>query len=229
MRRLTTLLHRLRRDRRGVAMLEFGFIAPVLLILMVYGLECANMAMTLLRVYQTAATTADNAARVRDAITEGDINEVLAGGGIVGGNKPAATDANQRTTFTRNGRIVLSAVTRNEFPTTDSRNGYTIVWQRCTGQLNTTQSQPAYGAEGKGKTDASLQRMGTTTRNVQPIPGSVAIYAEVSYRYQPLFSAAVLGTPVLRSEASFTVRERPSEALDTATASNVRTCSRYDL
>lgn len=220
---LRSPLRRLRRDRSGVAMVEFALAAPLLLVLMTYGIETANMAITILRVHQVAATAADNAARVRDAITENDINEVLLGGAIVGGDKPSQTAANYGRDFSDNGRIILSAVAPNGL--TGSNAGQVIVWQRCTGSLDVADSRPKYGAEGKGKADGSLPYMGASTRRIAASSGSVAVFAEVTYRYQPIFSARVLGQPIIRSEAAFTVRERNSEALDTGTAKAVSGCA----
>jgi hypothetical protein len=213
---LVTLRH-LRRDRHGLALLEFAFTLPIVLTLLLSGLELANFGLSILRVHQIAATAADNAARVRDSINEADVNEVLLGGKIIG----------ERMDFANRGRIVLSDVMPNG--QSGSNAGQKILWQRCTGALNTADSQPKYGTQGKGASDDSLQAMGATGRQIAASTGSSMIFAEVTYLYKPVVSSTILGTPTLRSEASFTVRERNSETLNAASGATASVCTAYNL
>lgn len=211
-------LTRLRDDRRGLALMEFAFTLPIVLVLVLYGLETANYGISILKVHQIAAVSADNAARVRDSISEADVNEVLLGGKIVG----------ERMDFANRGRIVVSDVMPNG--QTGSNAGQKILWQRCSGTLNVAASQPKYGLQGKGATDGTLPAMGATGRTIAASANSTMIFVEVTYRYRPLISNSFLGTPVIRSEATFTVRERASETLaagPSGTQSSV--CTRYDL
>ena len=221
------LVRRLRDDRRGLALLEFAFTLPLALTLLLCGLETANLGLSVLRVHQIAATSADNAARVRDSIIEADVNEVLLGGRIVG----------EKMDFATRGRIVLSDVLPNGNTSGSGASQIVfqkILWQRCTGALNTTESQPKYGKEGKGVTDNTLRSMGAPNRQIAATPGSAMIFAEVTYRYKPVISAKILapflGDPVyLRSEASFTVRERTTEELKNPNGAVPSVCTRYDL
>jgi len=203
----------LRDDVSGLALTEFAFMLPVVLILLLYGLEVSNYGLAVLRVHQIAATAADNAARVRDSIGEDDVNEVLIGGKAVG----------ERMDFANRGRIILSDVLANGLSGTNS--GQKILWQRCSGALNVPESQPMYGVEGKGATDNSLQSMGKAGRQIAPSATSAMIFAEVTYRYKPIVSSTLFGTPVLRSEASFIVRERPSEVLTASPGVSVSVCN----
>lgn len=210
-------LHRLAHDRSGLALIEFAFTLPIVLTLLLYGLELANLGLSILRVHQIAATSADNAARVRDSINEADVNEVLLGGKIIG----------ERMDFATRGRIILSDVMPNGLASSNA--GQKILWQRCTGALNSTDSQPKYGTQGKGATDNSLQSMGAGTRTIAASANSAMIFAEVTYVYKPVVSSTLLGTPTLRSEATFTVRERGSETLSASAGATPSICSRYDL
>jgi hypothetical protein len=198
---LNRLIRRLTSENKGVALIEFAFTLPVILIILLYGIEVSNFGLAVLRVHQIAATSADNAARVRDSISEDDVNEVLIGGKTIG----------EKMDFASRGRIVLSDVLSNGL--SGSNAGQKILWQRCSGALNVPESQPMYGAEGKGAADNSLQTMGKVGRQIAPSATSAMVFAEVSYRYKPVVSATLFGTPILRSEASFIVRERPSETL----------------
>ena len=108
----------LRDCRSGVAFLEFAFALPVVLALGLLGLETANYAMANLRVSQIAMLTADNAARVRDSIDEGDIVELFTGAKMSGNN----------ISFAQNGRIILTDL---EQTTTGGKQW--VRWQRCDG------------------------------------------------------------------------------------------------
>lgn len=201
-------------------MLEFALTLPIVLTLVMYGLETANFGLSILRVHQIAALSADNAARVRDSITEADINEVLTGGKIIG----------EKMDFANRGRIVLSGVVPNDRAYTTADPQQTILWQRCAGKLNTTESQPKYGAQDKGKTDASLLSMGTGTRTIATSANTAMVFAEVTYQYKPLISTSFIGTPILRSEASFSVRERSAETPGPGSSGTISSiCTRYDL
>ncbi|WP_230781658.1 pilus assembly protein [Sphingomonas sp. Leaf37] len=212
---MPVILRRLKVEAHGLALTEFAFALPLVLVLLLYGLETANLGLATLRVHQIAATAADNAARVRDSISEDDVNEVLVGGKTVG----------ERIDFAERGRIILSDVLTNGLTGTNA--GQKILWQRCAGALNVPQSQPLYGIEGKGATDNSLQAMGKPGRQIAPSPTSAMVFAEVTYRYKPVVSATLLGTPILRSEASFIVRERQSETLTTSPATPISRCSTF--
>jgi Flp pilus assembly protein TadG len=200
--RLNAVLRRYARDDRGVAMVEFALVLPVLLILVCGALEVAHFAIATMRVNQITMTLSDNAARVRSSINESDVNELLLGATLIG----------RAFEFAEKGRVVVSSVQSNGFA--DGRKGFTINWQRCTGALNVTESQPAYGREGKGRTDNSLQYMGKSTNPIAPAGGATMIFVEATYEYQPLFSNAFLGRRLIRSESAFDVRERESNTLD---------------
>lgn len=211
----SAFVRRLSANRRGLAFTEFALALPVVLTIILYGLETANFGLAILRVHQIAATAADNASRVRDSVNEIDVNEVLLGGKIVG----AGMD------FASRGRIVLSSVMPNG--QSGSNAGQMIFWQRCSGALNAPESQPQYGTQGKGATDGSLPGIGRAGNRIAASANSAMVFAEVTYRYKPLVSDTLLGTPILRSEASFTVRERNSETLGQPPEAAASLCTNY--
>lgn len=188
-------LRRLARDVRGLAMLEFGLVAPVLLMLVLGGLELAHYAMAHMRVNQIAMTVADNAGRVPTGVDEANIYEVFAGAQVMGDS----------IDFKKHGRIVLSSLQDNELK--DSDSGQMINWQRCYGDLKV---DPSYGKEGKGKTDASLKDgMGPTGRKIISAKGTAVMVVEVSYDYQPLIdSGYMMVNKSIRHETAFNVRGR---------------------
>lgn len=199
---MPAFLHRLRHDDRGLAMIEFAFALPVLLILGLTGLECANLAMAHLRVSQVAMLVADNAARVRTSIDDADVNEIMTGADL-------STDA---LNLKANGRIFLSDLEPNG--KTGSNAGNYIRWQRCWGSGNFTSS---YGVTGNGANDATLRDgMGSGTNRVGPASGTAVMFVEVAYNYQPLVSDSIFGSKVIRYTSAFNVRERTDQQIKNA-------------
>ena len=192
----------LRRSENGLALIEFAFALPVFVLLLLGGLEVANLAITHSRVNQIAMTVADNAGRVRTGIDETHIYEVFAGAELVG----------NAINFQENGRIVLSSLEPNG--RTGSTAGQWINWQRCYGALNVA---PAYGTQGAGRTNSSLAAgMGRPGNRITAADGTAVMFAEVTYRYSPLIFAGVGGPRTIRYESAFNVRERTNQNITNA-------------
>ena len=210
----TPLLHRggrLLRETRGVATIEFAFTLPIVTLIAMTGIEYANLAMAHVRVSQIAETVADNAARVNNGIDESDINEVFSGARQIG----ASMD------FAANGRIVLSSLQENGYPVGDARRGQMINWQRCTGSLAVT---PAYGVQGRGRNDATLQAMGAAGRQITSLQGTAVMFVEVTYQYRPLISSRLIGNARLRYENAFNVRERTQQDITNTQGLPLNSC-----
>ena len=127
--------------------------------------------------------------------------------------------------FGPRGRVVVSSVSPNGL--SGSQAGQWIRWQRCTGALNTPASQPRYGREGTGKTAGSLKFIGSSTRSIAASSTTNLILAEVTYRYKPIVSETLFGPMVLRSETAFSVRERRTEDIQSATGVTPSVCTVY--
>ena len=175
----------LRRNERGVAMTEFALSLPILLGLLLYGLEVANYALAHMKVSRLASLTADNAARYQSSIDEADVRKLMLGAKL----------ASEGIEFEEHGRLILSSVTQNA-----KQNGHWIRWQRCDGDLSVSS---AYGAQDKGKNDTSLK----TLDGMIVAPSSNVMFAEAVYDYQPLFSERLLGPQRIRHQASFMARQ----------------------
>ena len=203
---------RLKKDSKGVALIEFAFSLPILLALIFGGLETANFALAHLRVSQIAMTAADNAGRVDTTIDEANIQEVFAGARLVG----------EAIDFEANGRIVLSSLQPNN--RTGSDEGQMINWQRCMGQL--TSVDPAYGVEDDGRYDSSLATgMGATGNMITSAEGTAVMFVEVTYNYQPLLSTMnILGTRQIRYESAFNVRDRTNQDITNTQGLTVASC-----
>ena len=203
------------RDRRGVALIEFALSLPILLTLALLGIETAHYALAMMRVNEIATSVADNVARVRDSISEVDVNEALLSADLIG----------EGIDFSKRGRVVVSSVSPNG--QSGSKAGQWIRWQRCTGALNIPESRPQYGLEDKGKTDGTLAYMGASNRRITASSAVNMIFVEVTYQYQPVVGSNIIGTPIIRSEASYSVRERNSEDLQPSASVSPKKCNQY--
>lgn len=203
--RLRARMTSIRRNERGVALVEFAFSLPVLVVLSMAGLETANLALAHMRVSQVAMMVADNAARVRTSIDEADINEIMTGADL----------SSASLKLKANGRIFLSDLEPNGLSSPNT--GQYIRWQRCWGQGSFTSS---YGVENNGKTNATMANgmgPGTTVETkIQAASSSAVMFVEVAYNYQPLVSNTLFGAKIIRYTSAFTVRERTDQAIKNA-------------
>ncbi|MFN4112719.1 MAG: TadE/TadG family type IV pilus assembly protein [Sphingomonadaceae bacterium] len=191
--------HSLSRDTGGVAMVEFAFMAPILLLLGLAGIELANFSITHMRVSQAAMHLADNASRIGDRdqlaaqrIYESDLNDLFVGVNI---------QAGRQLELLENGRVIVSSLERN------ADGGQTIRWQRCMGRKV---ANSAFGGQGTGATGTGFAGMGRTGNEVQAEPGQSVMFVEVFYDYQPLmvndFTTKFILPPEIRSNSAFIVR-----------------------
>ena len=185
----------LARDRRGVSLIEFALSLPIMMTLGLYGLEAANLALVNMRVSQIASNLADTASRIGldsplslKQIRESDINDAFQAVRLQGG----------KFNVTTNGRVILSSLERN------ASGGQWIHWQRCVGAANFTSS---FGDAGAGQTGTAFPGMGPAGKEIQAPQGQAVMFVEVAYTYQPIVSPRLFGTPVIRTTASFIVRD----------------------
>lgn len=233
-------------DQRGVALIEFAIVTPVLLLLGLGGLELANYVSANLRLSQIAMTVADNAGRVRTSIDEADVNELMIGAKRIG--EPIG--------FAANGRIILSDLEQRTNVTggagaitTANPNGYRqwIRWQRCAGALNAASS---YGLpldvngtavtdigstvnddHGAVETKSLILGMGPSTNMISASAGTAVMVAEVVYVYQPIVPINYLGNLTIRRLQAFNVRQRTTYSLrnDGARSGTSRSDCRLNL
>jgi len=194
---LGRLWHRLLRATSGAAMTEFALAAPLLMTAGLWGVETANQAIVQMRINQIAVLIADNAARVGEnsllgdaQIFESDINDVLYGGHIQGG---------EAFNYYANGRVILSSL--EVVPETESQQY--IHWQRCMGELHHLSS---HGHAGDGM-DGELVGLGPAGAEIVAFEDEAVMFVEVAYVYQPLISDAFTNAGTLTAIAAFNVRE----------------------
>lgn len=183
------MIKRMRECQSGVALIEFAITLPIFLFAIMGGMELAWEAITRQRIQKIAATTADNAARVRGAIDETDIHEIMTAARLNG----------KDLKLEERGRLIISSFQRNP-----SDKGDWIRWQRCIGQA---EGVSTYGIQGKGKNDSSLQGLKGDS-DMRPPPGVALMVAEVIYEHEPLITDSYLGPRTFRYETAFIVRDR---------------------
>lgn len=159
---------------------------PFFVTTLLYGLDTIWYAHAHREVSRMATSTADLAARYRASMDEQDVKSLFLGAKL-------STDG---LDILGKGRMILSSVTRNQ-----ANNGHWVRWQRCQGSLTNTSQ---LGAEDAGKTSTSVPKVAGMTLNA----GDNVMYAEVFYKYQPLFFQQLFTqNTMIRYTASFMARE----------------------
>lgn len=184
------------RDQGGMAMVEFAYVAPILLLLGMGGAELTSYALAQMRVSQLAISLADNASRAKQFVTgaaprfrEHDVREVFQAAQLQSGEMDIAA----------NGRIVLSSLERN------AEGGQWIHWQRCYGSK--TAYTPQYGTQGTGATGLAFPGMGPATNRVTAEQNFAIMYVEVAYEYRPLVLSSIVPAQTIRKNAAMYVRD----------------------
>ena len=224
---MITALASLLRDRRGASLIEFAFAFPVVFAMGGYGVELGNLTITDMRVSQIALTLADNASRIgvnngqaTFQLREGDINDILQGGRLMGAGL-------KLTTY---GRVTISSLenVRRTFSdgTSDSAPVQRLHWQRCIGMMagypsSSAPTVPVYDSTygqatplDKAGTDTKPANDGTTSAGmgsptmVTAPSNSGVIFVEVNYQYQPIFGTMFMKKSILHYTASFIVRDK---------------------
>lgn len=183
-------------DQSAVALIEFGYSLPFLMILGLGGVEVANYSITHMRVSQIAVSLADNASRAKQEIVAGvprmreyDVNEAFRAAQV----QSAVLD------IENNGRLILSSLEVN-----DPDGGQWIHWQRCFGSANYKSS---YGKQGDGATGTAFKGMGPTGNKVTAEAGFAVMFAEVVYDYKPLVFDRFISAQPIRKTAAMYVRD----------------------
>jgi hypothetical protein len=193
--RIGNRIKQLARDTSGVMLIEFAYTLPLVLSVVMGGTELTNYASKQMAINQAAIQLVDNASRMGDdvstatkPVTEGDVNDVLVGGGL---------QFDRTNSLYLNGRVILSSVEPD--PANAGKNR--IRWQRCRGLKSVTSS---YGLQGA----TNLIGVGPTGRKVIAPTGGAVMFVEVQYDYKPLFLDGFLDTQLLTSTAAMTVRDQ---------------------
>lgn len=209
------LWRRLRRDHRGLALVEFALTLPLVLAVGGWGIELSNLAICNLRVSQYALNLADVASRVGEDQAGGvtNLREVDVIDALQGARLQGATIG-----LTTRGRITLSSL---EFvkQTYDTARVQRIHWQRCIGMATGTGYDSSYGATsitaGSDNTQGNAgitaaTGMGDAAAKVVAPNDSGVMFVEINYLYKPLFGSLYVSPQIVHYVASFIVRDNRS-------------------
>ena len=193
---LRTSLRTVRQDRRGLALVEFAFALPILMLLCLTGAEIVNYITTRMRISQLALHIADNAARMgtgpaitAKSVSETDINDVLTGGGLQAG------DLN----LYANGRVVLTDLEPVANPNTTDK--YKVGWIRCRGAKSYTSPYARVG-------QTNMVGIGPADTQVKAQDFNATMFVEVTFTYTPLVLASLAPSTTITEIASMAVRDR---------------------
>ncbi|MDM7955634.1 TadE/TadG family type IV pilus assembly protein [Blastomonas sp.] len=214
------LVRRLRRDRSGLALIEFAFTLPIFMGLGFYGVEVSHLAITQMKMSQIALNMADNASRIgtlnatlgAKVISEQQINDVF---------QAAALEAGSAGLY-KDGRTILSSLELN------AQGGQTIMWQRCKGMEFEDSN---YGTQGTGASGTGFQGMGSSGETIRATSGTAVMFVELHYTYHPLFGSMFMEDRDLYQEAAYTVRdsrEIGKPPSDNVSSGRKSTCDKYD-
>jgi Flp pilus assembly protein TadG len=227
--RLGRTPRRLARDTSGVALLEFAFGMPLVLMLGLYGIEVANQALINLKVSQIALNLADNASRVGllnnsniENLREVDMNDVL----------QAARNQGTDIELTTRGRIIVSSLERN------AAGVQRIHWQRCIGQKSGAGYDPSYGTTTTtAGTDTTAGNAGTLApsgmgdagKEVSAPTNGGVMFVEINYDYKPVVGLWLMGAIRIHYVASFIVRDNRdfAQIYNPSPAATRSTCNLY--
>ncbi|WP_375197695.1 TadE/TadG family type IV pilus assembly protein [Sphingobium sp.] len=201
-------------SQSGLALIEFAYALPFLILLTFGGTELANIAITHARVSAITSMTADGVARVRDRVDENDINDAIIG----------AKYAAESLDITGRGRIIISTVEDNAATTTPTTD-QVITWQRCKGVKSVAAAQ-TIGTEGQVLTTG----IGPAGRQISATPGNPVIVVEIFYDYKPIMSNMFFGPISIHYMSAFSVRDRTIQTLQNGqnlAATAKSTCNYY--
>lgn len=191
---------RLGRDTSGLAMLEFAFGLPVLLLMSLTGAELTNYIITKMRISQVALQLADNAARIgagsqleSKKIYEADIDDLFTGANLQSGE----------LALLANGYVTISSVE----PHATTAGRYRIRWQRCKGSQTSLTSTIGTQTDTATTIGAGVTAVGPPGRQVTAPPSGVTMVVQVRYRYQPLVKTSLAPTSEINEIASMMVRD----------------------
>jgi Flp pilus assembly protein TadG len=221
---MRALLARFAASRKGATLVETAFAMPLVLLLGLGGLEVCRYVLAVLRVNQIAYAVADNAGRVRHALDESDVNEIMIGAKLMGGSD-----------FAANGRIILSDLEQRTNTTGSggtgtvtpaNPNGYRqwIRWQRCAGALSrnssfgvprdssgnpvTNLSSTTNSDHGAVQTASTIDGMGPSGQQISAAGGTSVMVVEIFYAYRPIIPFYAFGASTLRVFEAFNIRQR---------------------
>ena len=177
---MRNLLHRLTVDRRGGLIAEFAAAMPVLVLMLLGGVEVSRFALLNQRMDRLATVMGDLVAQA-ETLSEGDVTNLFKA------TSPVAWPFDMVT----KGNVIISSVSLPPAPAVQTPK---ITWQRHTGNLVTTSK---IGAE---SATATLPTGLTVATN------QTVIISEVYYSFSPMLIGALVPQQIIYHRAFFRPR-----------------------
>jgi len=165
-------------DRRGTIFAETAILMPILLTILLSGLEVSRFALLQQKLSRTATSMSDMVAMTKTTLSLTQIDNLY----------DAVSFVMTPFDMSTNGVLIVSGVLRNA--TTPI-----VSWQ-CSGAGGLTASSEVGSSGGTATMPAGF----TMT------DGEIAIVAEIVYSYQPFVAPNLFGTTILRQSAIFRPR-----------------------
>jgi Flp pilus assembly protein TadG len=182
-------------DSRGVSVIEFALMLPLLVFIGFSGLEFVNYILANQKIERIASVTADNVARNTLAPTEQSFVDTFA----------AVNKIASPFNVLQNGRIIMTGVIG--VPVNGAIVGK-VVWQRCSGSLTGVSS--VIGAEAVDPTKWAFGPNASLPNNITLLQNQLVVVSEVVYRYEPMINTAQLpfvpGDGTFRQQSIFVSR-----------------------
>jgi hypothetical protein len=205
-------VRRFGRARRAVAFVEFAYTLPIIMVLMLGGVEVSNYVTTKMRLNQLALMAADNTARIgtgsllaAKTISEAQINDVLTGVAMSAGT---CTQRVKCLDLMNQGRIIISSIEKDVVNSTSANKKYKMGWQRCAGAKNwaSTYGEPSNSGTGQNKDGFGPAGQQITS----PDDDSATMLVELYYEYRPIITSRYLYNMdlTITEVASMPVRDR---------------------
>jgi hypothetical protein len=219
-------------DRSGVALIEFAFAAPILMTMLVSGVEVSNYALVNTAISQVGMQLADNGTRIGTRnddqiyqLNESQVNDILDGADQHAGAKLDIYGEHTENGETKgNGKVVITSVIEMDKANPDDAPLYRILWQRCRGESD---YEPAYGRFNEPSGVDMEDGIGPEGQKAAP-PDTFnqLIFVEVHYRYQPIFFTKYLIRDYsdISTTAAMLVRDNREEEAPTNNAAAYEQC-----
>ncbi len=192
----TRRLSAFRSDQKGLALVEFAYVAPILLVLGMGGAELTNYALTQMRISQLAISLADNASRARQFVSGAalDFANTMFARFFKGlnCNPVASTSRPMDASCCR----ALSEIS----PAASGFTGNAALERR-------PHYEPQYGRQGTGAVGNTYPGMGPSSNRVTAEQNFAVMYVEVAYEYEPLVFTTIVPSQTIRKNAAMFVRD----------------------
>lgn len=163
-------------DNKGVALIEFAFVAPVLSILLLGAIDFSIFLVAHQRISRAAYTMSNLLTQMDKGLTERQVSDMLLALDQVSAPFDVATD----------GIATITAIIGNGVDGA-AATSYEVAWKRCYGAQNSTS---AFGSAGTAVTQSLFPTDTISTTD------QILVVTEIEYQFEPLLGFLPLDTTI---------------------------------